>query len=140
MKLAKSFADNFYFQCTAARTSKWVADNLKKTSKDAKWVENLETTFSVTERSTKDMVQQTEVNQKSVGTTDRDPPQGIDNNSAQANLGKKKPLETEITTNAKALQFLKRTITFCFSPPAVKKQKRPCHRHGKIDTRNSYTK
>ena len=80
VKLAKSFADNFYFQCAATRTSKRVADNLKKTSKDAKRVERMETTFNVTEQSIKDRVQQTVQQQMSKFPVTRGKPKVRKNN------------------------------------------------------------
>ena len=54
---AKSFADDFYFECAAERTSKRVAENIKKASKAAKSAERMETKFTVNEQSIKDMVQ-----------------------------------------------------------------------------------
>ncbi|CAH3172872.1 unnamed protein product, partial [Porites lobata] len=54
---AKSFADDFYFECAAERTSKRVAEDIKKTAKAAKKTERMETEFAVNEQSIQDMVQ-----------------------------------------------------------------------------------
>ena len=54
---AKSFADDFYFECAAERTSKRVAEDMKKASKAAKRTERMETEFAVNEQSIQDMVQ-----------------------------------------------------------------------------------
>jgi len=54
---AKSFADDFYFKCTAERSSKRVAEDIKKTSKAAKKAERMETEFAVNEQSIQGMVQ-----------------------------------------------------------------------------------
>ena len=54
---AKSFADDFYFECAAERTSKRVAENIKKASKAAKSTERMETKFTVNEQFIQDMVQ-----------------------------------------------------------------------------------
>ena len=90
--------------------SKRVADNLNKTSKDAKRVEKMETTFTVTERSIKEMVQQTVQQQMSKFPVTRGKPKPVkihlkDTTTVpKPTSGKKKPFETEITTNAKARQ------------------------------------
>ena len=57
VKSAKGFADDFYFECAAARTSKRVAEDVKKASKAAKSAEKMETEFAVNEQSIHDMVQ-----------------------------------------------------------------------------------
>lgn len=54
---AKSFADDFYFECAAERTSKRVAEDIKKASKTAKKAERMDTEFAVNEQSILDMVQ-----------------------------------------------------------------------------------
>ena len=57
VKSAKCFADSFYFECAATRASKRVAENIKRTSKEAKRTEQMETEFTVDEQSIRDMVQ-----------------------------------------------------------------------------------
>lgn len=59
VKSAKSFADYFYFECAAKRTSKRVADSIKKANKAAKNVERMEAQFTVNEESINDLVQRT---------------------------------------------------------------------------------
>ena len=56
-KSARSFAENFYFQCAATRASKRVSENIKKASREAKKAERMDTTFTITEQSLQDMVQ-----------------------------------------------------------------------------------
>ena len=57
MKSAKSFADYFYFECAAKRTSKRVADSIQKANKAAKNAERMKTQFTVNEQSINDLVQ-----------------------------------------------------------------------------------
>ena len=57
VKSAKGFADDFYFECAAAWTSKRVAVDVKKASKAAKSAEKMETEFAVNEQSIHDLVQ-----------------------------------------------------------------------------------
>jgi len=57
VKSAKCFADSFYFECAATRASKWVAENIKKASKEAKRTEQMDTQFTINEQSVRDMVQ-----------------------------------------------------------------------------------
>ena len=58
VKSAKSFADYFYFECAAKRTSKRVADSIQKAANKAtKNAERMETQFTVNEQSIKDLVQ-----------------------------------------------------------------------------------
>ena len=53
---AKSFVNDFYFQCVAIRTSKKVAGDIKKAAKEANRVQRMETEFQPNEQSIKDMV------------------------------------------------------------------------------------
>lgn len=57
VKSAKSFADYFYFECAAKRTSKRVADNIQKANKAAKNAERMEAQFTMNEESINDLVQ-----------------------------------------------------------------------------------
>ena len=57
MKSAKSFADYFYFECATKRTSKRVADSIKKANKAAKHAERIEAQFTVNKESINDLVQ-----------------------------------------------------------------------------------
>ena len=59
VKSAKSFADCFYFECAAKRTSKRVADSIQKAEKAAKNAERMEAQFTVTEESINDLVHRT---------------------------------------------------------------------------------
>ncbi|XP_067022942.1 uncharacterized protein [Acropora muricata] len=56
VKSAKSFADYFYFECAAKRTSKRVADSIQKANKAAKNTERMEAQFTVNEESINDLV------------------------------------------------------------------------------------
>ena len=55
MKCAKSFADYFYFECAAKRSSKWVADSIQKANKAGKNTERMEAQFTVNQESINDM-------------------------------------------------------------------------------------
>ena len=59
VKSAKSFADCFYFECTAKQTSKRVADSIQKANKAAKNAEGMEAQFNVNEESINDLVHRT---------------------------------------------------------------------------------
>ena len=59
VKSAKSFADCFYFECTAKQTSKRVADSTQNANKAAKNVEGMEAQFTVNEESINDLVHRT---------------------------------------------------------------------------------
>ncbi|KAK2552249.1 hypothetical protein P5673_026776 [Acropora cervicornis] len=56
VKYAKSFADYFYFECAAKRTSKRVADSIQKANKAAKNTERMEAQFNVNKESINDLV------------------------------------------------------------------------------------
>lgn len=57
MKSAKSFADDFYFECATKRTSKWVAEIFKKASKETETAERIKAELTVNEKSVHDIVQ-----------------------------------------------------------------------------------
>ena len=54
MKSVKSFADYFYFECAAKRTSKRVADSIQKANKAARSTERMEAQFTVNQESIND--------------------------------------------------------------------------------------
>ena len=56
VKSAKSFADYFYFECAAKRTSKWVADSIQKANKAAKNTERMDAQFTVNKESINNLV------------------------------------------------------------------------------------
>ena len=53
---AKCFANDFFFQCVAIRTSKKVAGERRKAAKEANRAQRMETEFQVNEQSIKDIV------------------------------------------------------------------------------------
>ena len=53
---AKCFANDFYFQCVATRTSKQVAGDIKKAAKEASIAQQMKTKFQPNEQSIKDLV------------------------------------------------------------------------------------